>query len=521
MHMTAQGKNPSAPVSEDTHKQQPFTLVAPLLKTALLMGACGGFLLATILTTTYALSIPLGAWWEALAQAHGHLQLYGWAGLFVLGVALHFLPRLRGTPLAGARLVPWLLGILIVSLVSRAISQPMQSLYPTNAWRIGLVSSGIFEVAAYACALSILVLTAQGLIPPGNDAGASSATRHTVASGDLNPVGTSTHSARRSRISGPRPTTRPAYWSVLPFFAGAFCSLGIASVVNLVNLIQTAQESGLIPSTGDTLNVTLGLFGFLVPVALAMSARSLPMYAGLDGFPRRVLWPLAGIYFAGLVLLCVGIDGGLLPSPWAGIIDGLGMALLGGVVLLFVGIFLSLMRRRGHVPERVAKLAPKPQTLAQTYQKQVKEEQTHYGPFVGLVASAYLWAMLGALLLLIDGGSLLATGNELVAFDAVRHAFAIGFIALLICGIAPRMLPSFSGGKIVSPSLVSATLWLGNAAAVLRVGSLLFTPLFAGTRGFAIDTFLFSLSGPCGLALAICLAINLWPTLRSSPRHVV
>jgi uncharacterized protein involved in response to NO len=482
IHTTSSENIKPPPVTEEMHKQEPFTRVAPLLKTALLMGVGGGFLLATILTVTYALSIPLGAWWEALAQAHGHLQLYGWAGLFVLGVALHFLPRLRGMPLVGACLVPWLLGILSISLVLRAIGQPVLSLYPTNAWRIGLVSSGVFEVAAYACALSILVLTA---------------------------------------LSGPRPTTRPAYWSVLPFFAGAFCSLGIASIVNLVNLIQTAHASGLVPSTGDALNVTLGLFGFLVPLALAMSARSLPMYAGLDGFPRQVLWPLAGVYFAGLLLLCVGIDGGPLPSLWAGIIDGLGMVLLGAVVLLFVGIFLSLMRKRGQLPERVAKLAPQPQTLAQTYQKQVKEEQTHYGPFVGLVASAYLWAMLGALLLLIDGCSLLAAGSELVAFDAVRHAFAIGFIALLICGIAPRMLPSFSGSKIVSPSLVSATLWLGNAAAILRVGSILFTPLFVGTRGFAIDTFLFSLSGPCGLALAICLAINLWPTLRSSPRHVV
>ncbi len=482
MHTTVQGKNLSAPVSEDLHNQQPFTRVSPLLKTALLMGACGGFLLATILTTTYALSIPLGSWWEALAQAHGHLQLYGWAGLFVLGVALHFLPRLRGTPLTGARLVPWLLGILIVSLVSRAICQPMLSIYPTNAWRIGLVSSGVFEVVAYACALSILVLTA---------------------------------------LSGPRPTTRPAYWSVLPFFAGAFCSLGIASIVNLVNLVQTAHASGLVPSTGDTLNVTLGLFGFLVPVALAMSARSLPMYAGLDGFPRRVLWPLAGAYFAGLLLLCIGVDGGPLPAPWASIIAGLGMALLGAVVLLFVGIFLNLMRRRGKLPERVAKLASSPQTLAHTYQEQVRKEQTHYGPFVGLVASAYLWAMLGALLLLIDGCSMLTIGSELVARDAVRHAFALGFIALLICGIAPRMLPSFSGSKITLPSLVSATLWLGNAAAILRVGSLLFAPLLASTQGFAIDTFLFSLSGPCGLALAVCLAINLWPTLRSSPRHVV
>ena len=138
---------------------------------------------------------------------------------------------------------------------------------------------------------------------------------------------------------------------------------------------------------------------------------------------------------------------------------------------------------------------------------------------MGLVASAYLWAMLGALLLLIDGVSLLTTGNTPIVFDAIRHSFAIGFIALLICGIAPRMLPNFSGRQIVSPRLVSATLWLGNAAATLRVGSILLAPLFPGTQGYTLDTFLFSLSGPCGLALAICLAINLWPLLSFTPRR--
>ena len=482
MHTSAHGKITPPPKSAEMRKQEPFSLVAPMVKTALLMGAGGGFLLATVLTVTRALSVPLGAWWQAVAQAHGHLQLYGWAGLFVLGVALHFLPRLRGTPLVGARLVPWLLGILTVSLVLRAVSQPVLSTNLGNLWLVGVVSSGILEMVAFVTVLSLLILTA---------------------------------------LRGPRPTTRPAYWSVFPFLAGAFCSLALASIINLVNMVQAARGSGLVLYTGDTLNVTLGLFGFLVPVALAMSARSLPMYAGLDGFPRRVLWPLAGVYFAGVILLCVGVDDGPLPTFLASIIHGIGMILLGGVVLLFVGIFLSLIRRRGQLPERVVKLAPEPVTLAQTYQKRVKQEQANYGPFVGVVASAYLWAALGALLLLIDGGGVLVTGSELVGFDAVRHSFSLGFIALLICGIAPRMLPSFSGGKIVSPKLVSATLWLGNAAALLRIGAILFAPLFGGTQGFAMDTFLLSLSGPCGLALAICLAINLWSTVRSSPRHVV
>lgn len=459
--------------SEDVPRQRPFSSVASLLQTALLMGASGGFLLATLLTLTRAFSIPLGPWWAAIAQAHGHLQLYGWAGLFVLGVALHFLPRLRGTPLAGVRTLPWLMGLMIVSMSLRAISQPLQTFFPSVVWSILLISSGVGELGAVAMVLAMLSVTA---------------------------------------YRGPRSVDRPAYWSVVPLLFGAFSTLGIASVVNLLNVIQAARGDGLIATTGDTLNVTLGLFGFLLPLALAMSARSLPMYAGLESFPRRVLWPIAFCYFTGLLLLSIGTLG--IATSWNDVSNAAGMLLIGSVILLFITLFLHLMRTRGHLPQRITQLAPAPIALQHTYQGQVKKEQVNFGPFVALVASSYLWAMLGALLLLIDGVGLLTTGSMPIAFDAIRHSFAIGFIALLLCGVAPRMVPSFSGGKIASPKLVSATLWLGNLAAVLRVGSLLFAPQLAQLHLYAFDTFLFGFSGPCGLALAICLAVNLWPALR-------
>jgi uncharacterized protein involved in response to NO len=247
-----QRKNIFLPLVGTMHKQEPFSRVAPILQVALLMGVCGGFLFATILTIASSLSLPLGPWWEAMAQAHGHLQLYGWAGLFVLGVALHFLPRLRGAPLAGAHLLPWLLGIISTSLVLRALSQPLLATGLNMLWSMALVSSGVLELVFFMVLLLLLIHTA---------------------------------------MQGPHPTTRPAYWGVFPFLACAFCSLAIASVVNLLNVVQVVNGGGLISNAGDALNVTLGLFGFLVPIALAMSARSLPMYAGLDSFPRRLLWP--------------------------------------------------------------------------------------------------------------------------------------------------------------------------------------------------------------------------------------
>ncbi len=124
--------------------------------------------------------------------------------------------------------------------------------------------------------------------------------------------------------------------------------------------------------------------------------------------------------------------------------------------------------------------------------------------------------LLGAALLVVDGLALAFASMPPVALDATRHALAVGFIALLICGIAPRMVPGFSGGHIASPLLVSATLWLGNTAALLRVGSIVFAPLLAhaGTAGQTARLVAFGLSGPVGLALAICLAWNLWPALR-------
>lgn len=459
--------------------QEPFSRVAAVLRAALLLGAGAGFVLATLLSLSYALGFPLGAWWTATAQAHGHLQLYGWAGLFVLGVSLHFLPRLRGSPLVAPRLVPWLLALQVSGLLLRGLSQPLLATGDNGLWSVLLIASGVLECLALVGFVILLTLTAG---------------------------------------RGPRLASRPALVSILPLLAMAFCALALASIVNLFNMIQAAFSDGSVMSNGDNLNVLLGLFGFLVPVALAMSARSLPMYAGLEAFPPRILRPSSIIYLMGLTLAAVGTCSGAQAGAWAGTLFGLGLALMGAVILVFIGVFLWMMRSRGKLPERVSHLAPQPGTVAASYKRQVAHERHAYGPFVGLVASAYLWAMLGGLLLVSDGIALTAGGAAPFALDAIRHSFAIGFIALLLCGISVRMIPGFSGQSIASPVLVQATLWLGNAAALLRVGSLLLAPALAAVSGGAqIAAIAFGLSGPLGLALAICLLLNLWPALRS--RH--
>jgi uncharacterized protein involved in response to NO len=492
-------RSQSPPPVPDTAStgQQPFARVALLLRAALLLGAAGGFVLASVLSLSLALRLPLGGWWLATAQAHGHLQLYGWAGLFAIGVAFHFLPRLRGAPLAWPRAVPWLLAALVTALVLRGVSQPLLAVAADGGnagtvWRVLLVVSGLLELLALGGVVALLAGTAL-------------------------------------RRGAPPLRARPALWSIGPFLLCVVGSLGLAALINLVNMAQVAANplvgAGIVPAAGDDANVLLGLYGFLVPLALAMSARALPMYAGLDAFPRHVLWPAAIAYSIGVALTLVAALASALSATGGAStalftrLDGLGLALMGGVLVVFIGLFGRLMAGRGKLPQRVRTLAPAPEQVERGYTRHVASERATYGPYVALIGSAYGWALLAGLLLLLDGAALAISGDTgalPVLLDAPRHSLAVGFIALLLAGVSARMIPGFSGRRIASPRLVVALLWLGNAAALLRVGSLLAQPALVavwGTAGGALQAALFGLSGPVGLAFAICLAINLWPAL--------
>jgi uncharacterized protein involved in response to NO len=459
-------------VSSDHQVHVPFERIAPYLRAALLLGSGGGFLLASILTLTPLFGVPLGAWWLAVVQTHGHLQLFGWAGLFVIGVALYFLPRLRGKPLAWPALLPWIGGMLVSSLLLRLLSQPLLVVTGWFLWALVLIVSGVLEALVLPVILLVLAQTSRRG-PAGGPAG-------------------------KNAVEGLGP--------IAPLIFGAFFLLALDGILNLFNCITLLANGGLVPAAGDQANIMLGLFGLLVPMALGMSTRMLPLYARIQPFPAPLLRVLTLVYFAGIICWLLGL---FLPGPLFASISGLGNLLIGIVMLVFTGYFLYLMRRRTQLSPQMAAHAHDAETFAARALQRRREEQERYGPYVGLIGSAYLWGTFGALLLVIDGIAVLLFGKLPVAVDVIRHSFAVGFITLLICGIGTRLVPSFSGRAIRSPKLVTAILVLGNLAVLLRVVSLLLTPVLPGA------SFFFALSGPTGLALILCFTVNLWPALKT------
>jgi len=210
------------------------------------------------------------------------------------------LPRLRGTPLARPALLPWILGVQVASLILRFLSQPLLVATGWLLWKILFILSGVLEALALPAIFLLLLQTVLH------------------------------KQTAKNALEGVR--------SIAPFILGAFLSLSLAAILNLLNYVSALSSSGLISATGDEANIALGLFGFLVPVALAMSSRMLPLYAHIQPFPTQLLRILALAYFGGIIFWLSGL---FLPGMLFVFLNALGLLLIGMMVLILFRSFWS------------------------------------------------------------------------------------------------------------------------------------------------------------------------------------
>ena len=103
--------------------------VAVFSAAALIVALLAGFGLGVWLLLARTWGVPMfGASWLVLVQVHGLIQLFGFAGLFLMGVALHVLPRFRGAPPAPGWLVRAIFASTVFGLTMRTVAQPLTDL---------------------------------------------------------------------------------------------------------------------------------------------------------------------------------------------------------------------------------------------------------------------------------------------------------------------------------------------------------------------------------------------------------
>lgn len=189
-----------------------------------------------------------------LVQAHGSLQLFGWAGLFVAGMAQRLLPRLAGRPPVRTAALP-LLVLLAGGIVLRVVGQA-----------VGNAPGGTVALAgSLASALGMIGVAA---------------------------VLAATLLQRRSPMAG---------WVLLAWSGCGWWA--VSAVLDAWSGVLGASDGGLVPAWFDepaVLVVTLGAIGSFI---WAIQGRMVPIFFGRK---QPTLGALAGpavLYNLGLLVI--------------------------------------------------------------------------------------------------------------------------------------------------------------------------------------------------------------------------
>jgi uncharacterized protein involved in response to NO len=266
---------------------------------ALMIAVGGGFALAIALPLAAAQGWDWGVRWRALAQAHGHLQISGWVGLFIAGMAFRLAPRFAGRPLRGAAVTGPALALLLLGVLGRTLAQP---------WLDAPGMPVLLRISACAELLGALFVT-------------------TALSLTLAPS--------VSRLPS-------APWLLLG--ATGLIAQAALSVIWLWNLPASAPA---LPADRNDALLALQFFAFLLPFVLGVALRALPTFSGRPApSPRRSV-ALAATYAVGAALHALG---GLTMNGAVGArVEAVGALLLVAAVaavLLHLGVWRAPERLR-------------------------------------------------------------------------------------------------------------------------------------------------------------------------------
>jgi len=194
-------------------------------------------------------------------QAHGHAQVFGWVGSFLLGIGFYSIPKLRerATGVIRAAWVCWALWTLGVGIRWAA------TVYGWK-WRALVPAGGALEFVAFGIFFAIV-------------------------------------SQHKPKDSGKK-TLEPWVWVVMSATVGFLLSLG----ANLVESVQVALR-GLepaFPRNFDQRYLALLGWGFLVPFVWGFSAKWMRVFLGLRPVRVRFLFAAVGLDFLGVACAWTG-----------------------------------------------------------------------------------------------------------------------------------------------------------------------------------------------------------------------
>jgi uncharacterized protein involved in response to NO len=280
--VTVTASTPTRPAVARADRSFPWYIGA-----ALAVAVSSGFVLAILLPLAVVLDWRWGVRWRALVQVHGHLQIGGWLGLFVIGMMFRLLPRFAGRPLQFAWVTWPALALLLLGTLGRGVAQPWLGL---PGMRVLLDFSVVAELIG-----TLLVAVS---------------------------IGATTMPALR--------TFAPA-----PLFLVGVTGLVVQAALGAVWLPAMDGAVPALPPARDEALLSLQFYAFLLPVVFGVSLRALPSFFARPAPTFRWMWAVAALLAAGAALyagarLLVAGPAGLRLEQMGGVLIA---AAIAGVVL--------------------------------------------------------------------------------------------------------------------------------------------------------------------------------------------
>ena len=202
---------------------------------ALFVALTVGFGLGVVNLTRISLAQSYYEISGVLKQIHGHAQIFGWVGLFIMGVAFHAVPRIRMQPLRPVGAAKWCFVLMLVGVLVRVIAQPLAQ---HSVGATALLISGAMELAAIGLFVWLL--------------GGSMA-----------------------RSQQKREFHEKFIWASVAWFA-------VLGVWNFWIVLQMSLKQSVgIPALADALWIHVAFFGFIANMIFGFSLRVLPHFLGL------------------------------------------------------------------------------------------------------------------------------------------------------------------------------------------------------------------------------------------------
>lgn len=281
-------------------------------------------------------------------------------------------------------------------------------------------------------------------------------------------------SGHKPRQSNPAQKPKFELWALVVI--SATVGLLLTVLANLAGALYVAiyAETPAFPPAFDQRFLVLAAWGFLAPFVWGFSAKWLPVFLGLKPTHNRLLGAVVATNIVGVMAALAGY---LRPSA----------------IVIFAAAALAPFALRVFAPP----------------QQNPKLQGVH-ASFPFFVRLAYVWLMVAAGLGIWAAWARNASGIG----GASRHALTVGFLSMMVFSIGQRVLPAFSGMRLLfSPRLMLASSALLAVGCLVRVVSEIIA--YQGYGGWAWHCL--PVSAVTELTAVTLFAVNMAVTFVSRP----